>query len=190
MIDNVRFFIEPWRELKGISLETIQDLVEKKKLNDVFRKAGEQGFNIAKITKENFDAVLKLDGSFTNIIVNEARFLQAHKMFENEMITKSNGIPFTDFNHPHLLEDEINYKREIAEKMHLPEAQVSPVSATWLPSRQHTLWIVWDQIKGEITPDEMEDHKRLALEGKLVSKGHGQVVPEASGFHCIRHFGR
>ncbi len=65
-------------------------------------------------------------------------------------------------------------QREIAVKLNVPEEQVSPVSATWLPSRQHTLWVVWDQIKGEITPEQLDGHKRLALEGRLVTKGQGQ----------------
>jgi len=49
-------------------------------------------------------------------VVDEQRFLEAHKMFEKQMHDRSNGIPFTSFNHHHLLKDEINYKNQIAEK--------------------------------------------------------------------------
>lgn len=89
----------------------------------MFRKVGWQGLNIVKIQKSDFDAVLRLDGT-PIVIVDEQRFAQAHKMFEKEMLLKSDGIPFTDFNHPHLLKDEINYKRQIIEKtMHIRSAK-------------------------------------------------------------------
>ncbi len=114
--NNIKFFIEPWKELKGLTLGQIRVAIEKNQLSNVFQKIAQQGFNIGNLTKEDFDAILKLDGGMTKVIVNEERFQESHKMFEKEMLLKSNGIPFTDFNHPILLRDEINYKREIIEK--------------------------------------------------------------------------
>jgi len=80
--DNVRFFIEPWMELKGLSLEQIRDAVDKKQLSDTFRKVGQQGFNISKLTKEDYDAILRLDGGVPNIIVDK-QTPEIHSMYEN-----------------------------------------------------------------------------------------------------------
>ncbi|QLH09463.1 AAA family ATPase [Candidatus Nitrosotenuis sp. DW1] len=114
--DNIRFTVQPWKELKGLSLDTVRVHIQNKRLGTVFEKISQQGFNITKLTQSDFETVLKLDGGLTNIVVNEEQFQKAHKLFEKEMRVQSNGIPFTDFNHPYLLKSEINYKREIVEK--------------------------------------------------------------------------
>jgi len=114
--NNVRFNIEPWKELRGISLDQIRDAIEKKRLGDIFNRVTHEGFNIGKLTKSDFDAILKMDGGSSGVIVDEQRFQEAHKIFEKEMYDRSGGIPFTSFNHPQLLKDEINYKKQIVEK--------------------------------------------------------------------------
>lgn len=114
--NNVRFHVKSWRELRGLSLDSIRNSIEGRKIGTVFEKISQQGFNIAKITQADFEAVLRLDGGFTNVVVNEEQFKKAHSLFEEKLQTESNGIPFTDFNHPVLLNEEINYKREVVKK--------------------------------------------------------------------------
>jgi hypothetical protein len=69
--DNVRFFIEPWKKLKGLTLEQIRDAIDKKQLTDTFRKIGQQGFNISELTRDDFESILRLDGTSSNNIVNQ-----------------------------------------------------------------------------------------------------------------------
>ena len=59
--NNIRFDLEPKIELKGLSLDTIRSSVQNKQIGDIFNKISQQGFNIAKITKNDFDAILRLD---------------------------------------------------------------------------------------------------------------------------------
>ncbi len=114
--NNVRFQIKPWRELRGLSLESIRNAIESKKIGTIFEKISQQGFNIAKITPVDFEAILRLDGGFTNVVVNDEQFKKAHQLFEEKLLSKSNGVSFTNFNHPVFLEDEINYKIDIISK--------------------------------------------------------------------------
>ena len=60
--NKVGLDLELWGELEGISYQTLQNLIQNQQLGDVFKKIGQEAFNIAKITKDDFEAVLKLDG--------------------------------------------------------------------------------------------------------------------------------
>lgn len=60
--DKVGLTLELWRELEGISYKTLMDLIKKQQLGDVFKKIGMEAFNIARLTKEDFENVLNIDG--------------------------------------------------------------------------------------------------------------------------------
>jgi Domain of unknown function (DUF3883) len=47
------------------------------------------------------------------ITLNNARFEMAHESFKRHMQQQSNGIPFINFQHPFLFEDEIRYKLKV-----------------------------------------------------------------------------
>ena len=48
-------------ELNGISLDTIRYAIRNGKLKNIFKKIGQQGFNMIKIDKSDYDAILLLD---------------------------------------------------------------------------------------------------------------------------------
>lgn len=60
------------------------------------------------------------------ISITDAKFTQAHEIFKEYMLQKSNGIPFIDFLHPTLIKEEISYKYDI-----IREAQKKLVLSKW-----------------------------------------------------------
>jgi len=111
-----RFNVSLYKELKGIPFAAIKGSRQNGILSSPFNQLGLQQFNIIRINESDYDSVLSLDEGEQKVIVDDKKFEKAHKLFEKVMFDKSNGIAFENFNHPSLLEEEINYKREIVEK--------------------------------------------------------------------------
>jgi len=59
--DNTTFKVKELKDLQGISLNDIKNGIEEGKVSNSFNKLGQQGFNITKIEKPDYDSVLKLD---------------------------------------------------------------------------------------------------------------------------------
>lgn len=72
--NNVRFNLEQWKNLNGITYHKIQDLIRKKQLGNNFKKGvGGQGYNIVQISKDDFETILKLDRDLeTNFTNNDS----------------------------------------------------------------------------------------------------------------------
>ena len=104
-----RFNVSIYKELKGIPYAVIKKSRQNGKLSTIFNQLGLEKFNIIKITRSDYDAVLSLDGSQV-INQDDERFDTGHKLFKIELSQKDHHQPFEDFKHPDLLEDEINYK--------------------------------------------------------------------------------
>lgn len=47
------------------------------------------------------------------INIDTTKFNEAHEAFKQWMLEASNGVPFVNFDHPFLYEDEIRYKHAI-----------------------------------------------------------------------------
>ena len=114
--DKVRFTVLTWKELNGISSDELKHAVDVGKLGEKFHNISSQGFNISQIPKSDFDTILSLDGSKVTVSIDDEKFQFAHKLFEQEMLKRSDGIAFENFEHPGILDGEINYKREILDK--------------------------------------------------------------------------
>jgi hypothetical protein len=50
------------------------------------------------------------------VFVDSEKFEAAHQLFEQHLLSQSNGVPFTSFQHPFLQQSEIDYKREVSKK--------------------------------------------------------------------------
>jgi hypothetical protein len=60
--DNTLFDVKESRNLNGISLNDIKNAIDNKKLNkEIFVKLAQQGFNIKRIEKDDFDQIINLD---------------------------------------------------------------------------------------------------------------------------------
>jgi|APSaa5957512535_1039671.scaffolds.fasta_scaffold03422_7 5-methylcytosine-specific restriction endonuclease McrBC GTP-binding regulatory subunit McrB len=60
--DRIELSLEIWKELKGIDLQKIKELKETNQLSENFKGIGERWFNIGKLTREDFENVLNIDG--------------------------------------------------------------------------------------------------------------------------------
>jgi len=167
--DNIRFNLSSWKQLKGISLDGIRNAVKKSKLGSIFNKIGEQGFNITKIAKSDFDAVLDLDGT-ADIVVNEEKFKIAHQLFEGFLL-KESSVPFSNFDHPYMLEKEINYKREIAENTkHLRISQN---------------WVDWKQMPGRILEEIKDVCKQRIQHNLLMPSSYGMGTGSSASLDLV-----
>jgi hypothetical protein len=50
------------------------------------------------------------------VLVDSEKFETAHELFEQHLLSQSNGVPFTSFQHPFLQQNEIDYKRQVSKK--------------------------------------------------------------------------
>ena len=64
--NNVRFQLAEERQLNGLSFQQIKDAIKTGRLNSVFNKVGQEGFNIIKIDKSDYDSILLLDRNLNN----------------------------------------------------------------------------------------------------------------------------
>jgi len=60
--DKVGLTLELWKELKGISYKTLMNLIKNQQLGNVFVNIGKEAFNIAQLTKDDFEKILDIDG--------------------------------------------------------------------------------------------------------------------------------
>jgi len=59
--DKVTFYVSEFRNLKGMSLTKIRKAVNDNRLSNNFERLGQQGFNIRKIPRSDYDNILLLD---------------------------------------------------------------------------------------------------------------------------------
>jgi len=168
--DNVKFYIKSWRKLTGITREQINDSVKDGTLGESFNKLSQQGFNIIQISKSDFDAILELGGEDIEVNIDDERFKSAHKLFEEDMLSKSGGVPFENFEHPQLVKGEISYKREILEKTkHL---------------RSINNWKSWKK-SGEILSQLKEACSQKICQNLLVGDQYGKQNSSAASLYLV-----
>lgn len=92
-------------ELSGKYLKKASDTVQEKILA---LPGWNQNLSILQINKDIYDEII---GDSLN--VSEEKFQIGHKLFKIELSQRPHKISFENFNHPDLLEDEINYKEKI-----------------------------------------------------------------------------
>jgi len=56
--NNVKFQLKPWKTLKGLLREDVQQAVDSGKLSENFNRLSQQGFNITEIPKSDIDYIL------------------------------------------------------------------------------------------------------------------------------------
>jgi len=111
--NNIKFSLSPFKELNGLTLYQIRDFVSKGIVGkNTFGKIGTEAFNICQITQYEFEKILELDGP--NFKIDDKQFKIAHELFKEHLLEKSQ-VEFIGFDHPTLMEDEINFKRKILE---------------------------------------------------------------------------
>lgn len=57
---NVRFNVSEIKELAGLSLDKIRHAINEGRLGDVFKRISQQGFNISRLDKKDYEALVKL----------------------------------------------------------------------------------------------------------------------------------
>lgn len=70
--NNIRFNLELWKKLNGISYYTLQDLIRKNQLGNNFRRVGMRGYTIMQISRDDFETILTLDSVTNNSTNNDS----------------------------------------------------------------------------------------------------------------------
>ncbi len=108
--NNLRFNFSEQRELNGISLDQIKNAIKSGRLRkEVFKKVSQQGFNIAKIEKSDFDEVMLLDREILSANIQsclksfpdskDKKFIENARQIHKEFLER---FPFDK--HPEIIE--------------------------------------------------------------------------------------
>lgn len=108
--DHKIFRVSNFIEFNGVTLYNIRDAIQQEILGDSFRFVGKQGFDIKKITKNDFLDVVYYDQN--PITISTSKFQDAHSRFLALVESKSKQ-PFENFDNEFLRKEELMHKLKI-----------------------------------------------------------------------------
>lgn len=121
--NNRRFYISEIKELNGITLQLIKSSIQYGKIrNEIFNKVGQQGFNIIKIEKSDFDRILFLDKINSSADTGDTSNIDQDEFDDSSLV-----IPERSINLEQLIECH-DYKRDLTKEENILKQRVIFIS--------------------------------------------------------------
>ena len=104
-----------------------------------------------------------------SVRLDHGQFLWGHELFIRHMECESEGVPFTSWQHPHLVADELGYKEEA------------------YGAARHSLslenWAEWRTVPGKILCESTE--KRVCWHGSILCQSYANLEVKQTVTHVI-----
>ena len=114
--NNSIFYLSEEIDLNGIPLDTINNSIKEGVLEDVFKKISQQGFNITKINKSDYDSIILLD---KELILQNKIYLNYDELYSFISKDMNSNTNYQAIMIRTLLENDVILKENINEKIRL-----------------------------------------------------------------------